>query len=299
MNWEDIQLFEAAATSGSLTAGARALGISQPQMSRRLRELEQKFGARLFDRTPQGLRPTGAGARLLPLASSMRLAADAVLRLEPDLKTDAISVVRLSVDEIRERFLTLHLGQLLDQLPDLEIEIFSRHEHPDHESRMTDIQIRSCLPDSDTLVARKFGQTQFSLYAASALYEEIKGLPLDELRDQPWIGIAPDYLWYPLQKKWLDDFFSTPSSLRFNTMKGILEAARSGAGLAMLPCFMAQEFEDLHCVIDDEAPVTTTEYIIVHRDLLREKAIRQVIDALVAVNKNAARGAHHRGAHAA
>jgi len=284
MNWEDIQLFDAAAVSGSLSAGAKTLGISQPQMSRRLRDLETKLGARLFDRTPQGLRPTGAGAKLMPLASEMRIAADAVSRIQPDLKSEAISVVRISVDEIRERFLTLRLPELLQDLCDIEIEIFSRHDHPDHELRKTDIQIRSCLPDSETLIARKLGVTAYNLYAADDFWNaHIKEAPASALAALDWIGIPPDQLWYPLQKKYLDSFFSGPSKLRFNTMKGALEAARSGLGVAMLPNFVAREYDDLIALIKDDDPVVTTEYIIVHRDLLREPAIRRVIDAIVAL----------------
>ena len=284
MNWEDIQLFDAAAVSGSLSAGAKALGISQPQMSRRLRNLEKKLGARLFDRTPQGLRPTGAGAKLMPLASQMRSAADAVSRIQPDLKNEAISVVRISVDEIRERFLTQHLSALLAGLAEIEIEIFSRHEHPDHDLRKTDIQIRSCLPDSDTLIARKLGCTAYNLYAQKDyLNANAKNASRSALKTLDWIGIPPDQLWYPLQKQFLESFFDLPSKLRFNTMKGALEAARDGLGVAMLPKFMAAEYSELTPVLKGDAPLNTTEYIIVHRDLLREPAIRRVIDAIVAL----------------
>lgn len=284
MNWEDIQLFEAASSSGSLTAGAKALGISQPQMSRRLRALEESLGARLFDRTPQGLRPTAAGAKLAPLAVEMRGAADAVLRIKPDLKSAAMTVVRISVDEIRERFLTLHLPELIDALPGIEIEIVSEQRHPDHEWRMTDIQIRSCLSDSETLVARRIGTTTFSLYASTILYDsKIRGLSDQDLKQQAWVGVPPDHLWHPLLKKWLDEFFVHPSTLRLNTMTGILNAARASAGLAVLPDFMAQEYDDLVHVPCDEALIETAEYIIVHRDLLREPAIRRAVDAIVSL----------------
>ncbi len=284
MNWGDIQLFEAASSSGSLTAGAKALGISQPQMSRRLRALEQSVGARLFDRTPQGLRPTAAGAKLIPLAAEMRDAADAVLRIKPDLKSAAMTVVRISVDEIRERFLTLHLPELISALPDIEIEIVSEQRHPDHEWRMTDIQIRSCLSDSETLVARRIGTTAFRLYTSTTLFDSrIRGLSAEALREQGWIGVPPDHLWHPLLKNWLDGFFLHPSTLRLNTMTGMLNAARAGAGLAMLPDFMAQEYDDLVHVPCEDALIETAEYIIVHRDLLREPAIRRAVDAIVSL----------------
>jgi DNA-binding transcriptional LysR family regulator len=281
MNWSDIQLFEAAAGSGSLSAGARSLGISQPQMSRRLQQLEQALGVRLFDRTPQGLRPTPAGRRLIPLAEQMRTAADAIERVKPDLASTHVTVVRISVDEIREKFLTCHIARLAKELHDIELEIFSGHIHPDHASRKTDVQIRSCLPDSESLVAKRLGRTRYGLYGHEDLIAAHGNLESDEsLRRSPWIGIAPDHLWYPEQKRWLEEFFSEPSELRFNTMTGVLNAARMGVGLALLPSFMAENHPELERLECQAATLETVEYLVVHRDLLREPAIRRTVNAL-------------------
>ena len=283
MNWSDIQLFEAAASNGSLSAGARALGISQPQMSRRLKDLERKLSTRLFDRTPQGLRPTVAGQQLIPLAEQMRESGEAIERAIPDLAEKEMTVVRLAVDEIREKFITCHLGSLHSQLGDIELEIFSGHIHPDHASRKTDIQIRSCLPDSDTLVAKRLGRTVYGLYGHRHLVASFESSKRGQLRECPWIGIAPDHLWYPEQKRWLEAFFTRPSRWRFNTMTGILNAARAGMGLALLPCFMAENHDELVSLDVKAPPMETVEYLVVHRDLLRENAIRRTVNALAAL----------------
>ncbi len=286
MNWDDLRLFDAAASSGSLSAAAKTLGLSQPQMSRRLRDLEDAIGARLFDRTPQGLRPTKAGARLIPLTDNMRKAAETIARATPDLASNALTVVRISVDEIRECFLTTHLLELRDAIVGIELEIFSAHEHLDHESRKTDIQIRSCLPDSETLIAKRVGRTGYGLYAAGGFIQAHKSeVKRSKVSALPWIGLSPDHLWYPLQKKWLDEVFDPPSTLRFNTMTAIANAAQSGAGFALLPHFLARRRHDLEEVSIDKERLQTVEYLIVHRDLLREPAIRRTVDALTAIYK--------------
>lgn len=286
MNWQDLQLFEAAASSGSLSAGAQSLGMSQPQMSRRLRKLEETVGARLFDRTPQGLRPTIAGSKLIPLVKEMKKAADVISRAKPDLATQKISVVRISADEIRENFLTSHLVELSHSLDNIELEIFSGHEHLNHESRMTDIQIRSCLPDSETLIAKRVGKTGYGLYGSTQFIKDNNCLS-DKVKKStlPWIGISPDHLWYPLQKKWLEEFFTNSSVLRCNTMTAILNAARNGTGIAMLPHFMAKTYTDLIQIPTIKETLYTVEYMIVHRDLLREKAVRRTVDALTLLYK--------------
>lgn len=287
MRWEDLRLFDAAASSGSLSAGAKALGMSQPQMSRRLRKLEKEVGARLFDRTPQGLRPTPAGLKLIPLTEEMRKAADVIERVKPDLSTQIVSVVRISVDEIRETFLTSCLNELIPSLHGVELEIFSGHEHLNHESRMTDIQIRSCLPDSQTLIAKRIGQTGYGLYATREFAITYDCFENDsQLSMVPWIGISPDHLWYPLQKKWLEELFEHSSTLRFNTMTGIFNATCKGLGLAILPHFMAKTCDDLVEIGTSQPSLQTVEYLIVHRDLLREISVRKTIDALTTLYKS-------------
>ena len=105
MNWDDLQLFEAAAIMRCISAAARTLGLSQPQLSRRLRHFEDQMGARLFGRTPNRLMLTPAGERLLPLASEMKKSADAVRRIQPDLASRTRRVVRISLDEVRQQLL--------------------------------------------------------------------------------------------------------------------------------------------------------------------------------------------------
>ncbi len=83
MNWDDLKLVDAAARMRSLSGAAKALDISQPQLSRRLKSFEDRIGARLFDRTPTGLKPTDAGLRLIPLADDMRKKAEAAARILP------------------------------------------------------------------------------------------------------------------------------------------------------------------------------------------------------------------------
>src|SRR5258706_6195598 len=56
LDWDDIRVFDAVARAGSLSAGARAAGLDRSTASRRITSLEAAVGARLFLRTPDGLR---------------------------------------------------------------------------------------------------------------------------------------------------------------------------------------------------------------------------------------------------
>jgi DNA-binding transcriptional LysR family regulator len=77
----DLEALQAAVETGSLSAAARRLRSSQPGMSRRLQRLEADLGVQLLVRTPGGVEPTAAGARIARRAEEV-LAAVAALRAE-------------------------------------------------------------------------------------------------------------------------------------------------------------------------------------------------------------------------
>ncbi len=60
----ELQLFQAIADAGGLSAAARVLGSSPPAMSRRLAELERRLGVKLADRSARRFRLTDEGARI-------------------------------------------------------------------------------------------------------------------------------------------------------------------------------------------------------------------------------------------
>ena len=64
MNWDDLRLFLAVAREGSISGGARQLGVQHSTVSRRLRALELELGARLLERKKSGYELTAAGANL-------------------------------------------------------------------------------------------------------------------------------------------------------------------------------------------------------------------------------------------
>lgn len=68
MNLHHLKVFLAVAQAGSVSRGAETLHISQPAVTREIRDLEASLGLALFDRHPRGVTPTEGGQRLLQFA---------------------------------------------------------------------------------------------------------------------------------------------------------------------------------------------------------------------------------------
>ena len=74
-DWNRARAFLVTVEEGSLSAAARALGMSQPTLGRQVSALEQELGIALFERNGQGLQLTPGGAQLVEHVRAMGEAA--------------------------------------------------------------------------------------------------------------------------------------------------------------------------------------------------------------------------------
>ena len=77
MNFTHLAAFFSVAETGSVTAASERLHVSQPALTREIRELEERVGVPLFDRLPRGMQPTEAGRLLADYAAQIFSLADA------------------------------------------------------------------------------------------------------------------------------------------------------------------------------------------------------------------------------
>ena len=111
-DWNDLRVFLTLAREGSLTAAARRLEVSHPTVSRRVKALEDSFGARLFDRLPDKFVLTAAGEGLLEDATAMERAAESLHRRSAGLGDTVHGTVRLSAGEAMTAFIASRLPRL-------------------------------------------------------------------------------------------------------------------------------------------------------------------------------------------
>jgi DNA-binding transcriptional LysR family regulator len=277
-SWDDLRIFLSLAREGTLTTAAKSLGVSHPTVARRVQALEKQIGARLFDRLPDRFVPTAAGEELLEDTEAMEKAALSINRRSVGLSDTVSGVVRLSAGEAMAVLVARHLPVLRARLQHIEFEVIASHTLANLSRREADLLIREQVPDLTGLVTRKLCQVAYAVYAARSL--ELKRTAMPALASLPWIGFDDDHSYMPGQH-WMHEQLGRRPEIRVNNWLVLHDAVRSGAGLAVMPCYLADQDPRLRRVGGVLPEITTEQFLLVHRDLRALPRVRAVMDALV------------------
>jgi DNA-binding transcriptional LysR family regulator len=278
-SWDDLRIFLTLAREGTLTTAAKALGVSHPTVARRVAVLEQQIGARLFERLPDRFVPTSAGEELLGDTESMERAALSIDRRSVGLTDTVRGVVRLSAGEAMSALVARHLPALQKQLAEIEFELVASHTLANLSRREADLLIREQVPDLADIIARKLGRVAYAVYAAPAL--AVPRLSPAAMKQVPWVTFDDDHAYMPGRRWLLERLDGVRPAVRGNNWLVLHEAARAGAGFAVLPCYLGDPDPGLRRVGGVIAEVFADQWLLVHRDLRALPRVRAVMDAVI------------------
>lgn len=177
LDWTLLRSFLAVAETGSLSAAAKALGLTQPTLGRHVAELEAGLGSTLFTRVPRGLQPTEAALALLPAARDMRDAAARLALAAAGRQESLAGTVRLTASHVVSHFLLPPmLARLRIAEPGIEIELVPSDATENLLFREADIALRMYRPVQDQVVTRHLTDLPMAMYAAKS-YLDRRGQP--------------------------------------------------------------------------------------------------------------------------
>lgn len=157
ITWDDARIFLAVAEAGTFSGAARALGLGQPTVSRRVAEFEEVLGLALFHRGRRGATLTADGARLLPAARQMARWASAFERSAAEGQGELAGRVRVTAPPgIAFEFLVPFCQRLRQTHPALRVEVLSTVEYLDLTLGEAELAIRS-KPASEPGVETLYG----------------------------------------------------------------------------------------------------------------------------------------------
>lgn len=284
IRWDDLQIVLAIAETGSLSGASRALRISHATVFRRLNEMERRLKVTLFERSRTGYIPTLSGDDLA--ASARRVQSEvkgAERRIIGQDLTLSGSLRITTTDTLFAGLLSPLLASFRQRYPDITLEVVISNQRQSLSRREADIAIRPTRQPPETLVGRKLSDISLAIYGQKALWQNAPlllktPLPLDpvSLQQEAWIG--PDVqLGDTALEKWMMD---KRAAYKLDSMLGMQSAVRHGAGIAVLPCYLADADEALLKLSAPIEALTTPLWLLTHPDLRHVARVRAFMQAI-------------------
>ena len=232
-SWDDLKILLALHREKTLTAAGARLRINASTVGRRLDALEETLGARLFDRTPDGVLPTEAAERLVPHAELMEQAASGLARSVEGLESTPEGTVRLTAPPgIVDFFIAPALPRFVQRYPGLVLEIDASVSYADLTRREADLALRVMRPTGGDLVSQKIADEPDAILG-SPRYVKKLGV-LRSLDDARWIVWGDDLAHIP-GARWTAAHVSKQSVvLKTSSLSAQVASASAGVGLAFL-----------------------------------------------------------------
>lgn len=278
VDWDLIRSFLAVSETGSLSAAARQLGMSQPTLSRDIRNLEQDSGLNLFRRTTQGLELTESGQSLVETARRMGDSADAFMRQASGLSEELTGDVRISANEpVGIYMLPQALAKFRQLHPAVHIELLISNEVSSLNKREADIALRMFSPSQPDLVARRLPDLPLGFYAHRDYLKQY-GDPssMESLSGHTMIGYdqvteyieAAAKLGFPLVR---DSF-----AFRTDHLLAQLAMARAGGGIVATHRRLVHLWPELVPVMQWVSLPALEFWIVCHSDVQYNSRIREL-----------------------
>ncbi len=282
ISWDLIRTFQSVAQTGSLSAAARALQLTQPTVGRHIDLLEQALNMSLFIRSREGMQLTSKGADLMETALEMDRAATGFERQATGLDDDISGVVRVSANDIfGVLILPYVLPQFMDQNPGIEIELIVSNSAANLLQRDADVAIRMFRPTQNDLVARKIAELPLGLYAHRD-YLAQHGTPqtIGDLHAHRFIGFDRDTSLIDAARMLGETFTPKDFVFRCDNILSHVAAIRSGIGIGVTHQGLAAAWDGVEPVLTDLPLPGLDLWLACHSEVRHNQRIRAVMDFL-------------------
>ena len=281
-DWSDFKVLLALARAGSVAGAARVLQIDSSTVSRRLAALEEAIGARLIIRGGREFAWTAEGRSVRAAAEAMEAAATTASLTVRAAKGEIEGSVRVSVSPGFVPLLMRHvLPVLRASHPMLDVELSGNIQRVDLARGDADVAVRMSLPTEAGLVARRAFDLSWFVYAARSYLEE-NGWPAapDQLCRHTLVLYA-ESMHHVEPLRWMEAYRGNSRRVsRVDNLEATCQTIAAGAGIAVLPCFIAEAAPGVVRVFPDRVAVNTG-HVVYHEAARDTTRIRVVADALV------------------
>ena len=272
IDWDDVRYFLAVARGGSVRAAAERLGVNHSTVLRRVAQLEQRLGARMFEKLPSGYRLTGAGEEVLEFADQMEASSNLLETRVFGRDQSVRGLLRVTLaPPLATHLLMPDFADFARLHPDIEMDVLSSGELANLTNREADVAIR-VVYDRKTLPINLHGMNGPELHG---------GVYISRDRLTRWRAGASDPIrWIVIARYGVPDWASegavraggVPFSV--TDAEAQIVAVRQGLGMTTLPCFVGDADPALMRVPGTDLHLYGTLWLLTQGETRKTKRVR-------------------------
>ncbi len=283
-DWNRARAFLVTAEEGSLSAAARALGMTQPTLGRQVTALEEELGIALFERVGRGLTLTAGGLDLLEHVRRMGESATHLSLAASGQSQTIEGSICITASEVITAFLLPPVLLRLRELhPGIDIRLVATNAVRDLRRREADIAIRSGRPTDPNLFATRLRDTPAHLYATPGYLKRV-GEPaaFADFRRADFIGFSDDDGRFMNGLNALG-FSLTPANfpVHVDSHLALWELVKSGLGIGAVIDAVGDAEPRVCRALPSMAAIPVPAWLVAHREVHSSRRVRMVFDLLV------------------
>lgn len=239
----DLYLLIRVIEAGGFSAAARRTGIARSLLSRRIIELERRFGVRLLERSTRSFAMTAVGEQVYRHALAMMDAAQAAERVALEALGEAMGPLRLGVPALLHELMPSLLRDFVASHPKVRLSLLAQGESTGLTQDL-DLALQLDEPPraGSRVVAHALARLRFVTVASPSLLRQLGPLRHpDELEDRHCLGFGTPQALRPWPLRQARPRPLRDSALSSDSLPMLLTAVRAGQGVAHLPLFACAE----------------------------------------------------------
>lgn len=239
----EMEAFTTVVDQGAFTDAAKRLGVSKSAVSKHVSSLEERLGARLLNRTTRRVSPTEIGLAYYDRARRVLNDAGEADSLVSAMQSEPSGLLRVSVaTDFGVKHLSPILGEFLQDFQEITVNMVLNNRYVELISEGFDLAVRIGELEDSTLRARKLAETTMCIVGSPAYFARY-GRPqkIDDLNQHKLLHYSTqssNSVWKLTAPSGEKRQVRTGGWLTVNDGQSLLNAARSGLGLAYLPSYL-------------------------------------------------------------
>ena len=282
MDWDYLRYIHALATGGTLAKAGELLGVHQTTVLRRLDQMEEQMGVQFFERDREGLHLTPVGETAFREADRLSTDMENLERQLVGQNSAPVGKVRLAATDVMVNALIGPLvAELLQTYPDIELEVLTDNDVLNLSHRDADLTLRPVNKPQATLEGERIATIQSAVYGSSDYCQRHPDMDLEQAPElNSWILPDESFSHLATGRWYRKSLKNAASVVRCNSLQAMFSLARSGGGLAVLPCYLGDVTTDLRRLTPPLEGEGVDLWLMVNNETRQMARVRLVMEFL-------------------